>query len=232
MLRLRTLLDRVITARQRRRLNTSDDGLGIGFTLRNHLLVGTARLVEAALRVLTHEHTLIVLLLGDITLVHVFEFADLVTVALRRGALSGHLNRGRILYRAQVGRSHALRRRQQWDVTLRLDDGRLLLLAHLLLWLLNDRVRLRLLIAVLVGLDGGALHGLDCCVACEALHGQLMNLVLLTNRQILVWHRVTEVNLLASTRCIIQAHFSRERFGVLVRNESLLTQLLERLLVG
>ena len=58
-----------------------------------------------------------------------------------------------------------------------------------------------------------------------------MNLVLLAHRQVLVWHVVAEVNLLAPTRCIIQADFGRERLRILVRYKALLTKLLERLLV-
>ena len=96
MLRLRILLDVVIAARKRRRLNASNDGLGGGFTRHDCLLVGAA-LVEAALRVLTNQHALIILLIRDVTLVHLVKLAYLVTVALRRAALSSHLDWRRIL---------------------------------------------------------------------------------------------------------------------------------------
>ena len=69
---LRILLRLEVRAGQRRRLNTADNGLRVAFllgvALTDYLLIGSTRLVETALRILTHEHALVVLLVSHFIL--------------------------------------------------------------------------------------------------------------------------------------------------------------------
>ena len=86
---------------------------------------------------------------------------------------------------------------------------------------------------LLIAIFSRALQGLHGRVSDETLplHRHLTNSLLLSHGQILVRHGVTKVDLLAAARCIVQADLSRVGLRVLVRDEALLTQLLERLLV-